>query len=204
MEKANTDILSKIELFHDGERTYYYDMNEGQLYLQNQNTLKYREQSKKLLENATGISLTIGVISIIINRWYRSIATFQTQFMVLFLGLVLFLFLWKYLNDFIEKHMSDYSISIPLHLQPAEVEDLLDKSTKTANSFKNMCLISFLSAAVSLALFLKFSILIGLALTIISLLLSLAILKYLNISGRYKAINHLRNRIIEVTNQKNE
>ncbi|EOT38590.1 hypothetical protein [Enterococcus columbae] len=204
MEKANTDILSKIELFHDSERTYYYDMNEGQLYLQNQNTLKYREQSKKLLENATGISLTIGLISIIINKWYRSIATFQTQFMVLFLGLVLFLFLWKYLNDFIKKHMSDYSISIPLHLQLAEVEDLLDKSTKTANSFKNICLISFLSAAVGLVLFLKFSILIGLALTIISLLLSLAILKYLNISGRYKAINHLRNRIIEVTNQKNE
>ena len=88
--------------------------------------------------------------------------------------------------------------------------DYIDESRKnnlvldTSNALDFLNLIQENKATVGLVLFLKFSILIGLALTIISLLLSLAILKYLNISVRYKAINHLRNRIIEVTNQKNE
>lgn len=201
MEKASTASLSKIELYHDGITTYYYDIGAEKFYLKNQNTLEYREQTKKLLANTTGISLTVGLFSIIVNRWYRSIATLQTQIVVLFLGFVAFIFLCRCLDDFIEKQRRDHFTFIPIQLQMGDVEDLLDKSIKVANNFRNICLISFLSMIVGIIVFLKFFMLIGLVLSVFSLLLSLLILRYLNIAGRYKVISHLRSQIIQHTNQ---
>ena len=36
----------KIELYHDGEKTYYYDINEKNLYVQLMNTMNYREKTR--------------------------------------------------------------------------------------------------------------------------------------------------------------
>ncbi|MTB63936.1 hypothetical protein GGG87_02835 [Streptococcus sp. zg-86] len=186
---------SKIELFHDGEKTYYYDFHDGNIYIKNQNTLKYREQSQKFLKNSIGLSLTIGLLSVVVNRWYRIISSFQLNIALLVIGFLFFFILCFYLDMFIKKNIVDDSIFIPSDIGVINIENLLIQSIKLANFFRNLSFISIFMSIVGISIFLKFSILLGLGVTIFCCLFSFGIIRYLDIPRRYKAIKKLRDLI---------
>lgn len=188
----------KIELYHDGEKTYYYDLDEKKLYVQLMNTMNYREKTRKFLKKSSELSLAVGILSIILNRWYGEVASLELNLSLLVFSCLVLIGLICWLSNFFTKQQSNPFSFVLVNMDEFDVENLIEQSGKLADSLRNLSIISLIIVMLGLPLFLINSLLIALVVAIFGALLFWGSLSYFDILKRYKAIDSLKENYFNV------
>ena len=188
---------TKVELFHDGEKTYFYDTYDQKLYVQMYNTLECRKKTQKYLSRPLGYSVGISLLAVAFNRWYMLRATVTTNILLfIFISIVTFI-IYIYLKQRITTHEKNLKqlTFLPQEWEFIDVADLLGKSAKTVKSSKNIMFLCLAGIIGGVTVFFCFSVLVGLVVASLASLI-FALFSHGNFLVRDRVVKELRQKTL--------
>lgn len=182
----------KIEIYYEQSNNvgYYYDTVENLLFQKEiiMTSIPYANQLKTSLVTST----TIGLFSVIINRWYETVATTVLNIILTIVAIALLIVFSQFVNLEISKQNKlvldmDFEIT-PKH----DIENVVMKSEKLIRFWIITTSILSVTIAIGISIFYYFNQLIGLVMFSMSIEGVFLIFKYVRLSSRIFAVKRLK------------
>ena len=182
----------KIEIFYEQSINigYYYDTVDNLLFQKEiiLTSIPYANQLKMSLVTST----TIGLFSVIINRWYETVATTVLNIILTIVAIALLIVFSQFVNLEISKQNKlvldmDFEIT-PKH----DIENVVMKSEKLIRFWIITTSILSVTIAIGISIFYYFNQLIGLVMFSMSIEGMFLIFKYVRLSSRMHAVKQLK------------
>ncbi|HFI0292296.1 TPA: hypothetical protein ACGOVK_000687 [Streptococcus suis] len=182
----------KIEIFYEQSNNigYYYDTVDNLLFQKEiiLTSIPYANQLKMSLVTST----TIGLFSVIINRWYETVATTVLNIILTIVAIALLIVFSQFVNLEISKQNKlvldmDFEIT-PKH----DIENVVMKSEKLIRFWIITTSILSVTIAIGISIFYYFNQLIGLVMFSMSIEGMFLIFKYVRLSSRMHAVKQLK------------
>ncbi|MGV3029850.1 hypothetical protein ACEE42_04680 [Streptococcus suis] len=182
----------KIEIFYEQSNNmgYYYDTAENLLFQKEiiMTGIPYANRLKTSLVTST----TIGLFSVIINRWYETVATTVLNVILTIVAISLLIIFSQFVNLEISKQNKpvpdiDFEIT-PKH----DIENVVMKSEKLIRFWVMTASILSVTIVIGISIFYYFNQLIGLVMFSMSIEGVFLIFKYVRLSSRILAVKRLK------------
>lgn len=182
----------KIEIFYEQSNNigYYYDTVDNLLFQKEiiLTGIPYTNRLKMSLVTST----TIGLFSMIINRWYETVATTVLNIILTIVAIALLIVFSQFVNLEISKQNKlvldmDFEIT-PKH----DIENVVMKSEKLIRFWVMTASILSATIVIGISIFYYFNQLIGLVMFSMSIEGMFLIFKYVRLSSRMHAVKQLK------------
>ncbi|MFU2181730.1 hypothetical protein ACMZ6Y_07730 [Streptococcus pluranimalium] len=188
---------SKIEIFHEQaeNKSYFYDTIEKQLFHKN---INITDSSNTKFSKLSAISsTTIGIFSIIVNRWYLSVGTTLSNIFLTLVTFILLIIFSKFIKKEIDKQNKIIS-NITFELTPRfDIKDVVEKSERLINFWTIIKIILIAMIVIGIPMFFNFNYLIGLVMFSIGIEGIFLIYRYLKLRKRKEAIKQIKKILYE-------
>lgn len=182
----------KVEIFYEQSNNvgYYYDTVENLLFQKEiiMTGIPYANRLKTSLVTST----TIGLFSVIINRWYETVTTTVLNVILTIVAISLLIIFSQFVNLEISKQNKpvpdiDFEIT-PKH----DIENVVMKSEKLIRFWVMTASILSVTIVIGISIFYYFNQLIGLVMFSMSIEGMFLIFKYVRLSSRMHAVKQLK------------